>query len=178
MSAAQHCLDEHRGDTAHQTAEVAVTEWLRNSKADANITQPACQLPNELLVHIFTLYAQIFPYNKTLGVYSWIKLLLVCKHWHNVACATPKLWRYIKVESSNTEWVSLCLTRSAVAQIDVSIVSEKTSLEIHAMLSLNLHRVRWLSLEHPLPYRSSRLPTLLRHGAPALEELLAMYNPF
>ena len=177
MSTAQHCLDGLRGDTAHQTPEAAVTEWLRNSKADVNITQPACQLPNELLVHIFTIYAQISSYNNTaIGGYSWMKLLMVCKHWYNVACATPKLWQNIKVKSFNMEWVSLCLTRSAAAQIDVILCSGWTHPEIYFALASHIHRIRELHLVGVSSYWSSQLPALLRPGAPSLETLQIIHS--
>ena len=149
---------------------------LQMDRTAANASQLVCQLPNELLVPIFTLYGQD-SFDPILGEYSWIKLLLVCKHWYDVACATPTLWQNIKVgESSNMKWITLCLIRSAAAEIEVLLCSDWARSDIHSALALNLHRTRGLSLERISSYWSSRLPTLLRRGAASLETLTIKHD--
>ena len=43
---------------------------------------------------IFLIYAED---NKILFNLRWARILLVCKHWYNVALRTPELWSYIEI---------------------------------------------------------------------------------
>ncbi|TFK90702.1 hypothetical protein K466DRAFT_516656, partial [Polyporus arcularius HHB13444] len=83
---------------------------------------PIRRLPNELLVEIFKYCVSerqdgCDPDYPSQWKYDWIDrnwldILLVCRHWYHVACATPALWRSIPVNSKR-QWFDLCVARSA-----------------------------------------------------------------
>ncbi|KAI0043748.1 hypothetical protein FA95DRAFT_1469965, partial [Auriscalpium vulgare] len=52
---------------------------------------PVSSLPNEILENIF------FEYAVEMDIFSqdWIDIMLVCRHWTNVALNHGKLWAFI-----------------------------------------------------------------------------------
>ncbi|KAH9941885.1 uncharacterized protein BXZ73DRAFT_98273 [Epithele typhae] len=80
---------------------------------------PIHQLPVELLAKVFTTVAQDAPSPPSPA--SWLQLLLVCRHWKEVASTWGPLWRVIHV-STNLDWLRLCIKRSSrSSSIDVHI---------------------------------------------------------
>ncbi|KAM5544285.1 hypothetical protein V8D89_001945 [Ganoderma adspersum] len=147
------------------------------------------QLPNEILFHIFVDVSQqpkppsMEDYrddedNKNdgssefgLAKTGWAKLMLVCRRWHDVAHATPALWRTIDVRKTPS-WMKLALTRSGSATLDVSFPSH-FSEEHASLLQPHCHRLRSFRL------RSWSLYALrvIRNTLPALETLEIHNNP-
>ena len=146
-----------------------------------NSYEPAGRLPNEILIEIFTQYASLkvfFTGPYSLPQRGWMKLMLVCKHWYQVACGTPMLWRTINVGKS-AAWLNLCLARSAAALLNITFGNSvyTTNYEvlpvyshIHILVP-HMHRVRRLHFHHSPQTCPDSLLLHLRNGATALEKL-------
>ncbi|PIL25339.1 hypothetical protein GSI_13228 [Ganoderma sinense ZZ0214-1] len=144
------------------------------------------QLPNEILYRIFVdVSEQTKPpsidgdegdednKNKSASEFrlaktGWMKLMLVCRRWRDVARATPALWRTIDV-GKTIRWMKLALARSGNATLDVSFPSYFS--EKHAyLLKPHCHRLRSLRLRSWSPRALRRI---LRNMLPTLEALEA-----
>ncbi|KAM5544291.1 hypothetical protein V8D89_001951, partial [Ganoderma adspersum] len=148
-----------------------------------NRSVAANQLPNEIFFHIFVYFNEL-PRNSNGGdgeggdagssvnvdipefrrkSHRWMKLMLVCRHWRDVAVATPALWRTIDVKKTSFNWMELALTRSGDATIDVSFPSD-VNKEHASLLQPHCHRLRSLRVRSwslcALPLISSTLPAL------------------
>ncbi|PIL25279.1 hypothetical protein GSI_13168 [Ganoderma sinense ZZ0214-1] len=102
---------------------------------------------------------------------GWTKLMLVCHRCHDVAHATPALWRTIDV-GKTTSWMKLALTRSCSATLDVSFPFH-FSEEHASLLKLHCHRLRSLRLRSWSPFALR----LIRNALPTLETLEIHNNP-
>ncbi|KAI0716921.1 hypothetical protein C8Q76DRAFT_795165 [Earliella scabrosa] len=130
-------------------------------------------LPVELLTEIFLTVAHLC--RKTSRPTAWMQLLLVCTHWHTVACAASSLWRVIHV-SANTAYLRTALTRATSALIDLHLVAlpSHTLTEASALLAPHAPRIRALRLCHTTHAGASVPPAivdLFNNPLPALEEL-------
>ncbi|KAH9943582.1 hypothetical protein B0H21DRAFT_487168 [Amylocystis lapponica] len=77
-----------------------VEKYLRSLHTLQNSTAPVNRLPNELLVGIFHLMDPRPGYTRAEAEYMrWIKLMTVCRYWHDVAVASPGLWNKIDVSN-------------------------------------------------------------------------------
>ena len=80
------------------------------------------ELPVEILVDIFAWVDTVNAWG-TLGAVHGrgiAKLMLVCRHWHDVVVATPEFWRCVDT-AEPLDTVSLHLQRSSGCTIDVRI---------------------------------------------------------
>lgn len=135
-----------------------------------NTHQHPNRLPAEVLVEIFTASAL----RGFIPTSSWMSLRLVCRHWDEVACGTPSLWRTVDVYR-NQNWLALCLARSAQATLDIIFHPASSQFPIQGFqTSLFLHaaRIRSLTVLYDVPQKtfSSLLP-LFAHDMPALENV-------
>ena len=91
------------------------------------------------------------------------RFMLACRHWRDVAVATPALWHTIDVGTTSSNWMQLALICPGDATIDSSFPfgfnEEVASLfQPHGRL-LGLLRLRSWSLS-ALPIVSDPLPAL------------------
>lgn len=135
-----------------------------------NSTLPVNSLPNELIVYIFILHTESHGSNEPDP--RWSRILAVCRHWYTVACATPQLWRYIRVPGRR-EWVELCLVRSAQCTVDIHLANQYISAGSLDLILPHAHRIRSLYwpdtvdawLQGPTPF------LLVNRAMPSLETL-------
>ena len=143
-----------------------------------NRTLPVNQLPNELLISIFAHFANAIstrePHVYLTRLYPntrWTKILIICHHWRDVACASPALWRAILMRS--TAYTQRALALSTPATIDAHFVTCKTILKNLKLLKPHTQRLRSLSFEAIGTAWKSAAITLLQNdiGMSALETL-------
>ncbi|KAJ7307751.1 hypothetical protein DFH08DRAFT_1051278, partial [Mycena albidolilacea] len=90
-------------------------------KVEANSHSPVFALPTEILSKIFASYA--FESGPTFDL-RWTKVMFVCRRWHDIALAEPKLWATIVISSSmKLASLDLILSRSGVAPLSIRITS-------------------------------------------------------
>ena len=153
---------------------------MDETSAFHDFTPAIYRLPNEIIVQIFLHYAEnALPYRQSIRTQvsnmpvGWLSLMLVCRHWRDVALASPTLWRFIDA-TSNTSWMALLLARSVPATIDLAFGLHRFSLE-EALAVLSPHASRLRSLKFariPDAWRPAAV-SLLRNSAgfPNLEVL-------
>ncbi|KAJ7474289.1 hypothetical protein FB451DRAFT_1558453 [Mycena latifolia] len=119
-------------------AQIAMLKARRNSFA------PICTLPNELLSRIFTIYAVD---SNTLFNLKWTKIMLVCRHWHDLARAAQPLWAFIDVGWNQKDigrmWTQL--ERSGVSPLTLKIADCDSPMYAHVILE-NSERLYSLEL--------------------------------
>ncbi|KAI0700251.1 hypothetical protein C8T65DRAFT_286394 [Cerioporus squamosus] len=110
---------------------------------------PVNQLPNELLVKIFQLSAKHdWVYNCRLrGDMIWVRLMLVCSYWREVACATPTLWRTIGISGDAPDWLDLCVARSAETNLRIQFSTPSAGM-IQRVAPLS-ERIETISIREP-----------------------------
>ncbi|KAI9068891.1 hypothetical protein FKP32DRAFT_1617984 [Trametes sanguinea] len=145
-------------------AEVIALRSLLNSGTTIN------QLPNELLVKIF-MHVRC----EDLLIFSWLNLLLVCRHWFYLVATTASFWRCLLVTYS-TKLLRTGLARSKGTLVDVSLpiapVSEDLFSEILTLIEPHIHRLRSLDLVCAIPEATLRLCNFIdSHSIPRLRVL-------
>ncbi|KAJ7504972.1 hypothetical protein B0H11DRAFT_1980050 [Mycena galericulata] len=71
----------------------SIYERIAMLKAERNALAPISCLPNELLAHIFGVCAD--DASSSISPMEWTSVLLVCRHWNELALASPTLWGHI-----------------------------------------------------------------------------------
>ncbi|KAI1786889.1 hypothetical protein LXA43DRAFT_746457 [Ganoderma leucocontextum] len=160
-------LDAAEKAIAKERSELAIA-WNR--------TLPVNRLPNELLVSIFAQVADALSISRSRlsGRYpstQWMKLILVCHYWRDVAYASPKLWRVIHMRSP--AYTERALALSSPATIDVSFALHKSNPKNLELLQPHAHRLRSLHFVVVETVWKSSIIALLQNdnGVPALETL-------
>ncbi|KAJ7238259.1 hypothetical protein B0H12DRAFT_98813 [Mycena haematopus] len=69
---------------------------IASLKAKRNAIAPIRRLPNELMIRILIITAVE---SNTLFNLKWMKLMYVCRHWHDLALEAQPLWAFI-----DTQW--------------------------------------------------------------------------
>ncbi|KAJ7119320.1 hypothetical protein C8R43DRAFT_1152306 [Mycena crocata] len=115
-SSREHEMSLLEAEIAWHYAQIAALKAKRNSLA------PICNLPNELLCRIFTLYAVE---SDTLFNLKWSQIMYVCHHWHDLAIATQPLWAYVDLDwgTHHIERFYEQLDRSGAAPLTLRIKS-------------------------------------------------------
>ncbi|KAE9404640.1 hypothetical protein BT96DRAFT_877543 [Gymnopus androsaceus JB14] len=102
---------------------------------------PVRRIPNEILNHIFVLYAQL--QRNEFTSYGWsfpgLSVALVCRRWRDVALGCARLWSSLLVEifwtSHRFKYIvdatETCLARSAQAPLDLRL-SISSMLQLYA----------------------------------------------
>ncbi|KAJ7074041.1 hypothetical protein C8F01DRAFT_6537, partial [Mycena amicta] len=95
----------------------------------AAYTYPVLTIPNEIVSEIFMQYIPIYPAcPPLLGDGSPTKLAQICRHWREIAHATPMLWGAIELFLSDS------LLDASTSQLDTA----KTWLERSRALPLSI----------------------------------------
>ncbi|KAJ7074013.1 hypothetical protein C8F01DRAFT_1098979 [Mycena amicta] len=131
---------------------------LVNDRLDA-YTYPVLTLPNEIVSEIFIQYIPPYPScPPLLGDGSPTKLGQICRHWREIAHATPALWRAIElfVPESSAHFSRVVLSQLTAAQTWLQrsrTLPLSITMESHASIppgdyaktldDLLAHRTRW-----------------------------------
>ena len=108
-------------------------EWLQYQASIA----PIRRCPSEVLLMIFKLYVVEDPL--AIG-----QLLLVCKHWYELASTSPQLWTHIRVEFTDDwdvksisettyRYIDMCLQRSGSMLLEVGL-DFRNLMSIHGQI--------------------------------------------
>lgn len=93
----------------------------------SNMLAPLYRLPNEIITRILLVlqiedlnYDMCFtaPYLSCISI-DWVRAMLICRRFRDVAVSSAILWSFIDVENLNSEWHKLCATRAAKSPLDV-----------------------------------------------------------
>lgn len=110
-----------------------------------NSTTPIHKLPVEILVHALFVVG-FLPVGQWWKRSShWLRLMLVCRHWRDAACATPALWRAVDV-GPRSDWLKLCLLRSGNCAMDIAFRNSAFPLNGYKLLIPHSHRIRTLEI--------------------------------
>ncbi|KAI0704633.1 hypothetical protein C8Q76DRAFT_752258 [Earliella scabrosa] len=164
---------EHQEDEHVDGLEKHDLTTPQSSHADADINQV---LPTEILVEIFKLVRPSLKEQTQSGL-DWLRILLVCRHWHSIATSAASLWTRILIPRGPTDqaeaFLKLCLARSRGAHISITFLDSHTVLEKIHLLYSHRHRLRYLVLcgIHQKDLRRGFLP-LVNSEYPALTHLV------
>ncbi|KAI0754263.1 hypothetical protein C8Q80DRAFT_1117031 [Daedaleopsis nitida] len=137
-------------------------------------------LPHELVADILSIIA-LGPASDMARSTDWLRLRLVCRDWHTIACSTAGLWADIRAYPKvRIEWLRLCLERSAAAPLALLLVMlpEETYGELLPMLSRpeNSRRIRVLRIRFDDVPRA--VLALCSLAMPSLEQLETIRESF
>ncbi|KDQ51401.1 hypothetical protein JAAARDRAFT_84031, partial [Jaapia argillacea MUCL 33604] len=95
-------------------------ESIRQLCTTRNSLMPISCLPPEVLANIFVQYAAQINLRSpsiSLGCSTdwWIAVTYVCRHWREVALATPRLWSSLSFQ--RPKWVPEMIIRSRMAPL-------------------------------------------------------------
>lgn len=138
---------------------------------------PLQRLPNELLASIFVI--GVLQTGEQDSLMLWT-LMLVCRHWREVAINTPALWSRITMDTHHSlQKARLKLERSKAAPLDICVDfsprlehgSVTTESIVHTMDLLRPSIWRWRNFQLTVPNRPQAHAALMRckEQAPLLE---------
>lgn len=173
LRAALHSLES-------QMATLLSEKWLLENRLEqaVRLQSPVHRLPSELLGSIFAISVLGLKEEDSVLLST---LMLVCKHWTEVATNTPVLWSRISISDHDSlSKAKMKLTRSKSVPLDLTLTfgpriensSEVMELVIHAMDILRPSIWRWRSFRLAVQSRSQAHAALLqcKQRAPLLEE--------
>ncbi|KZV97633.1 hypothetical protein EXIGLDRAFT_357957 [Exidia glandulosa HHB12029] len=145
---------------AHKAISVALR--TRNSRL------PIHTLPFEVLGEILC-HATTNEDDACSPIVQAVRASLVCRYWRDVALKTPRLWSRVDVDDRDVppERLDAMLQRSGGLPISI----RSTGSAFCDVLPKHLHRIRHLSIPHPVPPSPVELELLLKGPAPNLETL-------
>ncbi|KZT23390.1 hypothetical protein NEOLEDRAFT_1069537 [Neolentinus lepideus HHB14362 ss-1] len=159
----------------HKMATLMSARDMLESKLEqaVRLQSPIQRLPSELLASIFVVGALDTTEEDPLSVST---LMLVCKHWSEVAMDTPILWSRLALRNqSSIERTKFKLARSRSAPLDISIdfnprvetTGHMTQNVVHAMDILRPSIYRWRSFSLVVSNRPQAHAALQRCREPA-----------
>ncbi|KAJ7833282.1 hypothetical protein B0H13DRAFT_2288921 [Mycena leptocephala] len=139
-------LDLECSLSALRAEKTLVQEWLNSYK------YPVLALPNEIISEIFFHFLPYHPLCPPLtGILSPTTLTQICRHWREVALATPALWRAIQLSADdivfgrdNIADIWLARSRSLPLSIDINECFVPTPEILSPIVH---HRARWENLK-------------------------------
>ncbi|KDQ61417.1 hypothetical protein JAAARDRAFT_171604, partial [Jaapia argillacea MUCL 33604] len=159
-------------DIASIDSDIAThLESIRQLCTKRNSLVPISRLPSEVLANIFIQYAKkkeaSLGYPLRRPKVWWIAITYVCRHWREVAVATPSLW--CSLPFHRPKWVPEMIIRSKMAPLEVIVTSPSSRLIPQIRMALvHMSRIQDLVLE----MKPSDLKTLpLSSPAPLLNSV-------
>ncbi|KAJ7074055.1 hypothetical protein C8F01DRAFT_1099083 [Mycena amicta] len=159
----------------------------------AAYTYPVLTIPNEIVSEIFMQYIPIYPAcPPLLGDGSPTKLAQICRHWREIAHATPMLWRAIELFLSDSlldaftlqlDTAKTWLERSRALPLSILIGRQVHPRHIRdasgALDHLMAHRTRWEYFMMNLPeHDDSDSRKCIEGPMPLLLELDLQFNGY
>ncbi|KAM5545609.1 hypothetical protein V8D89_000733 [Ganoderma adspersum] len=134
------------------------------------------ELPNEILIQVFLRHNALYSASEGIPRRAYAcdgaKLMLVCRHWRELAVSTRCLWQAIKVRR-NTEWFKLVLSRSGDLPLDLVFHQSTSALVIVncvVLLIPYLHRLRSMFMP-AIKIRRRELEAIFGLSMPLLDDL-------
>ncbi|KAI0752311.1 hypothetical protein C8Q80DRAFT_441658 [Daedaleopsis nitida] len=146
---------------------------------------PIHRLPPEIMVCIFLMYTPAPRPHSGFGhrhrphplhASRWTSLMLVCRHWRDIALASPTLWQAVDVRKS-AAWLELAVERSRGAVLDLCFHERQIALESIPLIAAEAQRIRTLLLPFLKRVDLPVVQTLLQTAMPALRELRVHLEP-
>ncbi|KAJ7451964.1 hypothetical protein FB451DRAFT_1283294 [Mycena latifolia] len=142
---------------------------IASLKAERNSIIPISRIPNELLCHIFTIYAE--DSISMTGVHWVQKLLLVCRGWYELALASQTLWSNVYfLLAPSLKCFRTQIDRSGAAHLKIRIGSLDSDAYSPTILT-NAERLESLDLGGHPQYLLDLLHMMCRHQFPVLQRL-------
>ncbi|KAI1793638.1 hypothetical protein LXA43DRAFT_198565 [Ganoderma leucocontextum] len=133
-------------------------------------------LPNEILIQIFLHHNGLRSEHESIPRCAYacdgVELMLVCRHWRELAVSTPCLWQATKVPR-NAVWFKLVLSRSEDLPLDLVFHQTASSLSISdcvVLLLSHTHRLRSMFIPAIQVVRSA-LDAIFHLSMPLLSDL-------
>ncbi|KAJ7074034.1 hypothetical protein C8F01DRAFT_6492 [Mycena amicta] len=194
MNDPRSCMPESNTARAG-TPELAPSPTLssRFSELQEPISYPVMTLPNEIVSEIFIQYLPHYPAcPPLLGDGSPTKLGQICRHWREVAHATPMLWRAMTLFMSRASLAACVLQldtakawleRSRALPLSILMGNKVPDAARHlrdgALDHLMAHRTRWEYLMLHLPPSDNLISRKCIEGAmPLLLELDLQFDGY
>ncbi|KAJ7655823.1 hypothetical protein DFH06DRAFT_483982 [Mycena polygramma] len=158
-------LDADRARVAELVPKIAALrreEEQAQARLDA-YKYPVLTLANEIVSEVFAHFLPSYPsFPPLTGILSPTTLTHICRHWREVAVATPRIWRAISVSRETPVALRLftCeiwLKRSRNSPLSIAIDRDCLTSEILSVIIP--HRARWEHIEFSLS--PSDLPTIV-----------------
>ncbi|KAF5342221.1 hypothetical protein D9611_001323 [Ephemerocybe angulata] len=161
-----------------------VHELVLALKTRHNASNPCCQLPVEILAHIFLEIAREpeYCYNPVMKTVPWMQVTHVCSYWRAVALECRALWCSISyaVFRNGSGLVEAMLDRSGALPLSVrywgsEVMHDEATYSLFSLIKSDFHRLRSLEIIEK-SYMSKLARDMQRdawfaNGAPALETL-------
>ncbi|TFL04368.1 hypothetical protein BDV98DRAFT_562137 [Pterulicium gracile] len=110
---------------------------IADLKSYQNAVAPISFLPDEVLSEIFNLLVAEYPFGSQRDT-----LMLVCRHWRNVAVADGRLWCWYNQASGSDRWTTLLEQRSKAYPLNLQIFTSDS----RPFFQRHSHRVGSLDL--------------------------------
>ncbi|KAI0685660.1 hypothetical protein C8T65DRAFT_165065 [Cerioporus squamosus] len=137
---------------------------LLNSRAPVN------QLPNEILLAIFTFLQATVQED---AAPDWLAVLLVCRRWFVVAATAPQLWRELVVGKS-LKLLRTGLVRSKGLTFGVSVIKRDAVPATARTLLPHVHRLHRLLVSSIHQRHKAYFVALMQRSMAALKSLTAI----
>ncbi len=151
-----------------------------------NASRPVNRLPVELLVTIFRYIHGDPPkhrYDVCFTGYMkrkapWYPMLAVCRYWYTIVCATPMLWRLVRIfPETKTELMELVLSRSKELPIEVDIYFPPKVAPFTQVLLRHCSRMSSFHAQDVSRSQASHIYHLVRQPMPILRTLSMWFDP-
>ncbi|KAF5313140.1 hypothetical protein D9619_003519 [Psilocybe cf. subviscida] len=153
-------------------------------KFERNAESRICQLPTEILCHIFLLTRRAYestgdtkpsPHKGLPSPYLWIFATThVCRHWRAVALNEPALWTCPALFLPNLG--RLMLERSRMAGLIIEIDHRKIEPDLMDVVLQHMPHTKKFNILNGFPLGLKKLFSQLPSAAPMLEDLIIRYE--
>jgi hypothetical protein len=103
-------------------ARIHASDSELDFKRAQNALLPICRLPPEIVVAIIThMQHRSWSFDDLFVQYnhSWVRIMLVCRYFREIAVQTPVLWTVVNYCEGSKRWRNLCIERSQTAPLCV-----------------------------------------------------------
>ncbi|TFK90469.1 hypothetical protein K466DRAFT_596932 [Polyporus arcularius HHB13444] len=151
-----------------------------------NASRPVNRLPVELLVDISRWAHDGLLMHQYTAAYAsqlerhvpWYPMIAVCRRWHSLVCATPMLWRLVRILPETTmKSFKLGLSRANDLPISVSICSPSKVAFFGKVLARHRARIASLHVQGVDRYQASSIYDLVQNQMPNLRTLSMLFDP-
>jgi hypothetical protein len=177
-------LDKISADEGHKLIDEAIKQrrasilalklQISDLQSQRNYFAPICRLPSEILCKIFYFVKTPLRYMDRDRSFKWIRLTHVCRHWRNIAIASPTLWANDPWPLRNIPFLKEKLSRSKGVPLEIynqaGITNWPEALRGLELLFECSQRIKHLSIDFDA-IRWPELQDILPKSAPQLESL-------
>ncbi|KZV62303.1 hypothetical protein PENSPDRAFT_670446 [Peniophora sp. CONT] len=175
---AQNRLSSSQEISAAREAGLAELEKARRAVANIrtalNGLQPACRIPDDILVYVFSILRDVSPAKKEYSgglALGWIQVSHVARLWRHAALNAPSLWAKIDL-ALGRQWAFHFLSLSKSTPLFVKLRSYPlwdSHASIQSFVEQASPRTVSLTLASPTLDMCEVIHTFIAHSMPSLE---------